>query len=242
MNSPVVLITGASRGLGAALALAFAKKKYRVGINYHQNNVEARKTADQVSSAGGQPLLLPGNVAKSNDANECVKKISTEWGRLDVLVNNAGLVKNRTISKMTDEEWRDVMAVNLDGPFYLTRAAIPAMRKQGGGSILNIASYVAPRGVKGAANYAAAKAGLVTLTKNTAIEEGANNIRANAFMPGFHVTDMNRDVWEKFESDIRGQHLLKQLPERDDMAAFAVTIAELKSVSGQVFAFESRLL
>src|SRR5690349_18517243 len=126
-ETPVVLITGASRGLGAAMALAFARKKYRVVLNYRQNEAEAKKISGQVSSAGGQTLLIKADVASSSTVNAMIKKISDEWGRLDVVVNNAGLVKNRTIAKMSDEEWRDVMAVNLDGPFFVTRAALPLM-------------------------------------------------------------------------------------------------------------------
>ncbi|MCG3204794.1 MAG: 3-oxoacyl-[acyl-carrier-protein] reductase FabG [Elusimicrobia bacterium] len=241
-QASVALITGASRGLGRALALAFAKKGFSIGLNYRANDVAAQTVAREIEKMGVKTLLLKADVSSSKEVNAMFYQLANDWGRLDVLVNNAGNVRNRTIVKMTDEEWRDVMAVNLDGPFYCTRAAIPFMRKQKEGCIINIASYIAARGARGAANYAAAKAGLINFTKTTAIEEGAHHIRANAVLPGFHVTDLNRDVWDKIEKDIRSQHLLPQMPDKNEMAEFVTQVAGLKTVSGQVFAFESRLL
>jgi NAD(P)-dependent dehydrogenase (short-subunit alcohol dehydrogenase family) len=143
---------------------------------------------------------------------------------------------------MKDDEWRDVMSVVLDGAFYCTRAVLPLMRAQKDGTIINISSYLALRGAKGVANYAAAKAGLITLTKVTALEEGPHNIRANVVIPGFHVTDMNKDVWAKIEEDVMSDHLLGRLPDRDELGGFVVSLALLKSVTGQVFPFESRLM
>jgi NAD(P)-dependent dehydrogenase (short-subunit alcohol dehydrogenase family) len=170
-----------------------------------------------------------------------MEDVKMRWGRLDVLVNNAGVTHNRTLAKMTDDEWKEVIEVILNGSFYCTRAVLPMMRAQKDGVIINIGSFVAEKGVFGAANYAAAKAGLVTLTRTTAMEEGRFNIRANVVMPGFHVTDMNRDVYQKLGADIMKQHLLGRLPDEKEMAAFVVGIAKLSSVTGQVFAFESRV-
>jgi NAD(P)-dependent dehydrogenase (short-subunit alcohol dehydrogenase family) len=159
---------------------------------------------------------------------------------VDVLVNNAGITANRTIAKMSDDEWKSVLNTTLDGPFFCTRAVLPLMREQKDGVIINIGSYVAS-GVRGAANYAAAKAGVAALTKTTAIEEGRFNIRANVVLPGFHVTDMNREVYEKLGAEIMKQHLLGRLSDEVEMAEFVVGIAKLSSVTGQVFAFESRV-
>lgn len=241
-SAPSVLITGASRGLGRAIAVAFAEKKYTVGLHYHDNDVAAGETADLIKKAGGKFTFLKADIRVSSDVNKMIQSFHAETGRLDVIVNNAGNARNNLIEKMSDEDWHDVFAVNLDGPFFITRAAIPFMRKQGGGSIVNMTSYIAPRGARGAANYAAAKAGLITLTKNTALEEGRFNIRANAVMPGFHVTDINKGVWARFEADIRSQHMLPTMPDRQELGPFVAHVAELTTVTGQVFSFESRPL
>ncbi|MFN0117222.1 MAG: SDR family NAD(P)-dependent oxidoreductase [Elusimicrobiota bacterium] len=241
-DRPVVLVTGAARGLGRDVSLAFAKKGYCVGINFSKSQKEAETLSQEISQLGSQSLFLKADIRQSKQVNQMVSTLLDKWGRVDVLINNAGNVKNKTLFSMTDEDWNDVLNVNLNGAFYCTRAVLSPMRKQKDGSIINFSSFIAGKGAKGAANYAAAKAGLITLTKNTAIEEGAFNIRANAIMPGFHVTDINHDIWTKFKEPILQQHLLGKLPDREEMANFLVTMAELKSVTGQVFAFESRLL
>lgn len=242
ISQRVALVTGASRGLGRAVAIAFAKKGYAIGVNYRSNDTEARATGEAVGKTGAPAVLLKGDVSSSKDVAAMMKMVADKWGRLDVLVNNAGATKNQLISKMTDEEWREVVSVNLDGTFYCTRAAISLMRERREGCIINVASFLAAREVRGAANYSASKAAVVSLTRSTALEEGTYNIRANAVMPGFHVTDMNQDVWKRFEENIRAQHLLKELPSREALADFVVEIAHLRTVTGQVFPYESRLV
>jgi 3-oxoacyl-[acyl-carrier protein] reductase len=223
------------------MAVAFARRGYAVGVHYFQDDTAARAVETELSALKAPTFLVKADVRSSADVNGMIEQTAQELGRLDVLVCNAGLVRNRTVAKMSNDEWDDVIAADLSGPFYCMRAAVPLLRKQGGGSIVNIASLTAQRGARGAGNYAAAKAGLIALTKSIAQEEGANNIRANAIMPGFHVTDINRDYWEKSERSIRDQHSLPNLPERDELASFVVHVAELKSVTGQVLPFESRV-
>jgi NAD(P)-dependent dehydrogenase (short-subunit alcohol dehydrogenase family) len=227
--------------LGRTLAIAFAKAGYSIALNYAKSETQAQEAAHEIRNLGVEVITLRADVSSPEQVNKMFDDVKLRWGRVDVLVNNAGITHNRTIAKMTDAEWREVMNVVLDGSFFCTRAALPMMREQKGGVIINIGSYVAADGVRGAANYAAAKAGLVALTKTTAIEEGRNNIRANVVMPGFHITDMNREVYEKLGADIMKQHLLGRLPDQIEMANFVVSIAKLSSVTGQVFAFESRV-
>ena len=236
----VAWVTGGAKGLGRAIALAFARRGYRVAIHYRTSEREAADTAREVKKAGSDAFSLKADLRESGAAARCVADIEKKWGRLDVLVNNAGSARNRTVAKMSDDEWREAIAVNLDAVFFATRAALPLLRASRG-SLLNITSYLASRPARGAANYAAAKAGVIAFTKAVAAEEGRNRVRANALLPGFHVTDMNRDVWGRLEGEIRGQHLLPELPDRDEMANFAVSVAEQRSVTGQVFPFESRL-
>lgn len=242
MTNKTVLVTGASRGLGRALAMAFAKDGYQTALHYFQNESEAKKTKEWIEKAGGTAALFQADIRQSSQVNRLIKDTASQFGRINVLVNNAGSVRNQLISKMSDDDWKEAFASNLDGAFYATRAVIPLMRAQKGGSIINMASFSAAKGIRGAANYSAAKAGLITFTKNTAIEEGSFGIRANAILPGFHVTDINKDVWGKYEADIRKQHLLSQMPDRDEMARFVVQVANITTVTGQVFAFESRLV
>jgi len=186
IENPVVLITGASRGLGRAIAVSFAKKNYAVGINFNTHENEAVKTAALVDEAGGKSLLLKADVRSSKEVEAMVRMVSVEWGRIDVLVNNAGNSHDNLITKMSDEDWTDTLAVNLNGPFYCTRSVLPVMQKAKTGSIVNITSYLAKKAVRGAANYAAAKAAVISLTQSTALEVGSFNIRVNAVMPGFH--------------------------------------------------------
>lgn len=242
IDKPVVLITGGSRGLGSAMAVAFARKGYAVGINYKSRAPEAKAVDATIEKLGGISFLFQADVSSSKEVNAMMKSVGHKWGRLDVLINNAGSTRNQFISKMSDDEWKEVMSVNLDGTFYCTRAALPLMRERKDGTIINIASYLALHEARGAANYAASKAGVISLTRSTAIEEAGFNIRANAILPGFHVTDMNEEVWKRFEKNIRAQHLLKDLPSRESLAEFVVTVAQFKNVTGQLFPYESRLV
>ena len=164
------------------------------------------------------------------------------WGRIDVLVNNAGITRDRTILKMTDEEWEDVVRVNLNGAFWCLRDCSKAMIERKEGAIINISSIVAVRGSVGNANYAASKAGLIALTKSAAKELGRFNIRVNAVLPGFHLTDMGRAVWGKYEERIRSEHTLGRLTDIRELAQFVLFTAKQKSASGQVFNFESRVI
>jgi 3-oxoacyl-[acyl-carrier protein] reductase len=244
LDQPVALVTGAGRGLGRAIAIAFARRGFAVAVHCRADRKSAQETLAEIESAGGTGALFQADVRSSSEVNAMMKALGERWGRLDVLVNNAGLARNRTLFKMSDDEWRDVIATNLDGSFYCSRAALPLLRGHSGkgGAIINLGSYIAERGAYGAGNYAAAKAGIIALTKALALEEGSHNVRANVILPGFHVTDMNRGVWEKMEPQIRSQHLIDRMSDRGQLADFAVQVALLETVSGQVFAFESRLL
>ncbi|MBI4218209.1 MAG: 3-oxoacyl-ACP reductase FabG [Elusimicrobia bacterium] len=242
MNTPVVLVTGGSRGIGRSLALAFAMKGYRVGINFVHSEDQAQKARDEISSLGGSAILLKADVSDSSQVKEMVERVLSEWGRIDVLINNAGITRDRTILKMSDPEWLETIAVNLTGAFWCLRECARVMAKQQDGTILNMASIVGVKGSFGNANYAASKAGLIGLTKGAAKELGRFNIRVNALLPGFHPTDMGKTVREEDLERVRSEHALGRLTDLEEFTNFVVELSQKKSVSGQVFSFDSRVL
>ncbi|OGR83918.1 MAG: hypothetical protein A2901_07060 [Elusimicrobia bacterium RIFCSPLOWO2_01_FULL_54_10] len=241
-DNPVALITGSARGIGREIALAFAREGFRLGLNFIQSDAKAAEVERQATQLGGQPLLLKADVGDSVQVQGMVKSLVKKWGRIDVLINNAGTTRDRTILKMSDGEWNDVLRTNLTGAFWCLRECAKQMVEQKDGAIINIASLVALRGSIGNANYAASKAGLLALTKSAAKEFGRFNVRVNAVLPGFHLTDMAREVWAKYEEKIRSEHVLERLTDIRELAQFIVFLARQKSVSGQVFNFESRVV
>lgn len=237
-----VLVTGGSRGIGRAVALAFGAAGHRVGVAFEKDAAGARAAAEAVRRAGGQAEVFQADVSDRSAARGLVEAVLEKFGRLDVLVNNAGVSRDRTILKMTEEDWRRVIDVNLSGAFWVLQAAAKAMAAEKNGSILNVASIMAVRGGFGCAAYAAAKGGLVALTKSAAREMGRFNVRVNALLPGYHPTGINSDFPREHVEKIKAEHTLGRLTDMDEMARFVVHLAGLTSVSGQVFAFESRVL
>ena len=223
------------------MAVAFGRDGHNVFLNFEKNREAAAAAADEVRAAGGGVDVFRADVSKRDEARGLIEAAVRRWGRLDVLVNNAGICRDRTILKMSEEEWRRVIDVNLSGAFWALQAAAKVMAAQKDGAILNVASILAVRGAVGGANYAAAKAGLVALTKSAARELGRFDVRVNAFLPGFHPTDMNRAFTPEHVEKIKDEYVLGRLPDRDELGRFVVHLAGLKSVSGQAFAFESRV-
>jgi 3-oxoacyl-[acyl-carrier protein] reductase len=235
-----VLITGASRGIGEAVAEAFARDGHRVLVSYVSRRTEAEKVVARLKSHGADADLAAGDVSKPAEAKALVDRVVARWGSLDGLVNNAGTTRDRTLLKMTDEEWLRVIDVNLNGAFWCLRAAAAAMAR-GGGFVVNVASLLGVRGAVGCANYVASKAGLIGLTKAAARELGRFDIRVNAVLPGFHRTEMSEPAWEARGAAIQKEHALPRLPDREELGRFVLHVAKLTSVSGQVFHFESRV-
>ena len=236
------IITGASRGIGRQIALAFGAKKYRVGLNYLQSDEKARETAKKIRESGGEVLMLKADVSDPLQVQNMVACAAEKWGRIDVLVNNAGITRNRTILKMTDSEWNDCINTNLTGSFWCLRECAKVMASQKDGAIINISSIAGLRGGIGMANYSAAKAGLIGLTKTAARELGRFNVRVNALLPGFHRTDMGENFWQKNSDKVLEEHTLGKLSDMNELADFLLFLAEQRSVSGQVYNFDSRIV
>ena len=202
-------MTGASQGLGAATARAFAEYGATVCANFladsaGRNLAALEQWRDNAGLSAEQVLPFAADVSDSSAVNEMFAQIGEQFGQIDVLVNNAGINRDHTVAKLTDEEWQQVLDVNLNGTFYCSRAAIPLLRD--GGSIVSMASVVAFTGNFGVANYAASKAGIVAVTKTLALELAARQITVNCIAPGFLETEMTasipRDVWSKLTERI----------------------------------------
>lgn len=207
LEGKVALVTGASRGIGRAVALKLAAKGAKVAINFAGNLAKAEEVKSIIESNGGEALLVQGNVADFETVNEIVKKIVDAWGRLDILVNNAGITRDNLLLKMSESDFDEVIATNLKGVFNCTKAVTKLMMKQRRGRIVNMSSVVALMGNAGQANYAAAKAGIIGFTKSAAKEFAPRGITVNAIAPGFIGTDMTNAIPEKIKDE-----MLKNIP------------------------------
>lgn len=203
----VILITGASRGIGRAIALGFAEPGCTVIVNYRSGREAAEETAEAVRRRGAQAVLNPFDVAQSETVKAAFKDITDAFGRLDVLVNNAGITRDNIFPRLKESEWDEVLAVNLKGVFLCCQAAMRPMLKQRFGRIITITSVVGFTGNAGQCNYAAAKAGIMGLTRALAREVISRNITVNAVAPGYIETEMTQALSE----DAR-RALLEQIP------------------------------
>lgn len=207
LEGKVALVTGASRGIGRAVALKLAAEGAKVAINFAGNLAKAEEVKSIIESNGGEALLVQGNVADFETVNEIVKKVVDAWGRVDILVNNAGITRDNLLLKMSESNFDEVIATNLKGVFNCTKAVTKLMMKQREGRIVNMSSVVALMGNAGQANYAAAKAGVIGFTKSAAKEFAPRGITVNAIAPGFIGTDMTSAIPEKIKDE-----MLKNIP------------------------------
>ena len=194
-DSAVALVTGASKGIGAAIAIELAKDGWAVGVNYNSDREGAERTVAAIEEAGGRALAVGGDVSDANGvADELFSSLESELGPVLALVNNAGITADGLAIQMGDDDWNRVIDTNLTAAFRMTRRAMRPMIKARYGRIVNIASVVGPRANAGQANYAAAKAGLIGLTKTVAAEVARRGVTVNAVAPGFIATDMTEEL------------------------------------------------
>lgn len=235
-TSSVSLITGARRGIGRVLALRLMACGPVALNDIVQGREELDQVAEEVRAAGGTAFVVPGDVTNGNEVEEIVKAVVTEFGRLDLLVNNAGITRDGLLIRMTDEQWRSVLEVNLTGAFLCSRAAAKVMLKQRSGRIINMASVVGVMGNAGQANYAASKAGLIGLTKAMAKELSSRNITVNAVAPGFIVSPMTDALNEEAKQKLFSAIPLGRLGTADDVAEVVAFFASPAAsyITGQV--------
>lgn len=212
------LVTGASRGIGAAIAKKLAARGFMVIINYGHSSAAAEEVKNQIEQAGGQAVLMQGDVSSGDDVDRMFKDIKKTWGRLDVLVNNAGINRDTLLVRMKEDQWDAVLSTDLKSVFFTTKAAASLMMRQRSGSIINIASVVGITGNAGQANYAAAKAGVIGFTKSVAKELAARGIRVNAIAPGFIETDMTDAIPEKIREGMLETIPLRRGGKAEDVA------------------------
>ncbi|WAL62716.1 3-oxoacyl-[acyl-carrier-protein] reductase [Thermocoleostomius sinensis] len=204
LQDQIALVTGASRGIGRATALALAAEGAKVVVNYASSNTAADAVVQEIMAMGGDAIALQADVAQSDQVDALFNAVMEKWGRLDVLVNNAGIARDTLLLRMKLEDWQAVIDLNLTGVFLCTKAASKVMLKQRSGRIINVTSVVGEMGNAGQANYSAAKAGVIGFTKTMAKELASRGITVNAVAPGFITTDMT--------ADIKADEILKLIP------------------------------
>jgi 3-oxoacyl-[acyl-carrier protein] reductase len=237
----VALVTGASRGLGAALAVEFARAGYRVAINYRSRGALAARVARRIISRRGEAFCCRADVGSSADVEAMVEELIARWGRLDVLVNNAGVTHEAILVSMGEDDWDRVMNTNLKGVFNCSRAAGRHMLRRQSGQIINICSILGICGALGESGYAASKAALIGFTKSLAAELGGTGISVNAVIPGFMRTSMTRTVAAETRDAARRSHVLNRFSDPAAVARFIVHLAGMKTVSGQVLSLDGRI-
>lgn len=238
------LVTGASRGIGRAIALALASKGFAVALNYAGSHDAAEAVKKEIEDAGGKAFTVQGDVSKSEEVDRIFKTVKDEFGGLDVLVNNAGINRDALLIRMKESNWDDVIATDLKSDFLTTKAAAAMMMRKRKGSIINISSVVGIMGNIGQVNYAAAKAGVIGLTKACAKEMAARNIRVNAVAPGFIETAMTDGIPEKIREGMIASIPMGRMGQPEDIARAVCFLAsdDASYITGQVLVVDGGLV
>ena len=225
LNGKIAVVTGASRGIGKAIAMKFAQLGATVVINYNGSAQKAEEVKQSIIADGGRAVIKQCNVADYDACEAFIKEVIDQFGRIDILVNNAGITKDGLIMRMSEEDFTNVVDVNLKGTFHCIRFASRQMMKQRSGRIINMSSVVGISGNAGQINYAASKAGVIGMTKSAAKELASRGITVNAIAPGYIETDMTNVLSDKVKEETMKQIPLGRLGQTGDIAAAAAFLA-----------------
>ncbi len=234
-NDRVVIVTGAGSGIGHVIALAFGREGATV-ILCGRTESKLQSTAQEIIAAGGRAIPIATDICDTASVDACVEKALADFGRVDILINNAGVTRDKLIIRMTDADWDDVLDTNLKGAFRFSRAVARPMMKQRAGAIVNISSIIGLMGNAGQANYAASKAGLHALTKSLSKELAGRNIRVNAIAPGFIVSQMTDALPEAVKTQMLSAIPTGRFGQPEDIASAAVFLAsdDASYITGQI--------
>ncbi|HCY2906249.1 TPA: 3-oxoacyl-[acyl-carrier-protein] reductase [Staphylococcus aureus] len=229
------LVTGASRGIGRSIALQLAEEGYNVAVNYAGSKEKAEAVVEEIKAKGVDSFAIQANVADADEVKAMIKEVVSQFGSLDVLVNNAGITRDNLLMRMKEQEWDDVIDTNLKGVFNCIQKATPQMLRQRSGAIINLSSVVGAVGNPGQANYVATKAGVIGLTKSAARELASRGITVNAVAPGFIVSDMTDALSDEIKEQMLTQIPLARFGQDTDIANTVAFLAsdKAKYITGQ---------
>jgi 3-oxoacyl-[acyl-carrier protein] reductase len=243
LTGRAALVTGGSRGIGREICRSLARAGALVAINYNQSDEQARDLLKELEAEGRKAIITQGDVRQPEEAERIVAETTEAFGRLDIVVNNAGFNRDTLILRMSVEDWDEVMALNLRAVFLVTKASLRHMMKNRWGRLINIGSVSGLAGNAGQANYAAAKSGLIGFTRAVAREMGSRNITANLIMPGLIITELTKDIRPEIVDAVKQRLLVDRLGKAEDVAATVTFLASEESgyITGHVIPVDGGL-
>ena len=243
LKDKVAIVTGGSRGIGKAIVEDFAREGANVAFNFLKSEDKALEVKKEIEGMGREALTFRQDVKNYEAIKVMVEGVRSHFGRLDIIVNNAGILRDKALMLMEEQDWEDVIATNLSGAFNLVRAAIVTFMKQKSGNIINLTSVAGIKGMPRQVNYSASKAGIIGLTKALAREVGPYNVRVNAIAPGFIDTDMVSGLKDDYKEELLKRIPLKRFGKAEEVAKIATFLASNRSkyITGQVMTIDGGL-
>ena len=243
LKDKVAIVTGGSRGIGKAIVTEFARQGANVAFNFLKSEDKALSLKKEIEKSGRKALTFRQDVKDYDAIKVMVEGVKSQLGRLDIIVNNAGILRDKALMLMEEQDWEDVIATNLSGAFNLVRAAIVTFMKQKSGNIINLTSVAGIKGMPRQVNYSASKAGIIGLTKALAREVGPYNVRVNAIAPGYIDTDMVQDLKDDYKTKLLKGIPLQRFGKADEVARVAAFLASdsAKYITGQVLTIDGGL-